>query len=193
MEIARIDAENPSQEILEEAAACIVGGKVVVCPTDTGYAFSANGLDELAVGRVFKLKGRDFANPMHVAVENITAAEKYAEISGLAHQLAERYLPGALTMVFNKKAIVPSCLVAGKSTLGIRVPASEFILRLCRLTCLPITTTSANLSSLSTPFSAEEALKSLKPSEADVPLVVDGGEISPREVSTIIDMTVTPP
>ena len=50
----KIDAANPDSRILRQAAKLILKGEVLVCPTDTGYAFSANALDTGAVAKVFK-------------------------------------------------------------------------------------------------------------------------------------------
>ena len=45
VEIAAVDAENPSPETIARAAGLVLQGEVIVCPTDTGYAFAANALD----------------------------------------------------------------------------------------------------------------------------------------------------
>ena len=71
IEIKSIDGNEPSPRILEKAASHILKGRVVVCPTDTGYAFSANGLEAKAVLKVFNLKGRDYSNPIHIAVNSL--------------------------------------------------------------------------------------------------------------------------
>ena len=55
VKIARVDAANPDEKILERAAKLINKGEVIVCPTDTGYAFSVNALDTRAVASVFGL------------------------------------------------------------------------------------------------------------------------------------------
>jgi L-threonylcarbamoyladenylate synthase len=79
--IEKIDAANPDLKILEQAAKLILKGEVIVCPTDTGYAFSANALDFRAVARVFQLKGRVYSNPIHIAVRTIEDAENYAYVN----------------------------------------------------------------------------------------------------------------
>jgi tRNA A37 threonylcarbamoyladenosine synthetase subunit TsaC/SUA5/YrdC len=45
VKIEKVDAANPDVKILERAAKLINRGEVIVCPTDTGYAFSVNALD----------------------------------------------------------------------------------------------------------------------------------------------------
>lgn len=189
---AAIDEHQPDEDILVEAAEAILKGHVVVCPTDTGYAFCANGLDVKAITRVYQLKGRSFNNPIHVAVNTIEEANRYAFVDEAARFLEKRYLPGALTIVMKKNDTVPSMLVAGMSTIGIRIPDNKTILRLAALTGKPLTTTSANASGKPGTYSVEEIKAQLGMGMNDIACVLDQGLIRSREVSTIIDISVRP-
>ena len=191
--IETIDAYNPDFRILEQSARLIARGEVLVCPTDTGYAFSANGLDPKAVARVFNLKGRSYANPIHVAVSSIEEAGKYAHINEAARHLASRFLPGALTLVLPKKETIPAMLVAGRDTIGIRVPDNRAILSLAEMTALPLTTTSANISGQPAPYTTEEVVEQLGEAIDNIALILDQGLLATRELSTIVDLTVSPP
>ncbi len=188
-----VDAENPSFRIIEQAARLIARGEVIVCPTDTGYAFAANAIDVSAITRVFDLKGRSFANPIHLAVSSLEEAGKYAYLNENARQLAGRFLPGALTMVLPKREIIPALLVAGMDTIGIRIPGNRVILELADLAKLPITTTSANISGEPTPYHVSEIARQLGSDFGNISMVLDVGEIQPPELSTIVDLTVEPP
>jgi L-threonylcarbamoyladenylate synthase len=188
-----IDAASPDEKILEHAASLIKRGEVVVCPTDTGYAFSANALDTRAVTKVFHLKGRAYSNPMHIAVTSMAEADKYAYITEAARYLARHYLPGALTMVLKKKETIPSLLVAGLDTVGIRIPNNKVILRLVEMVGYPLTTTSANISGKPGTYSVDEVRAQLGENMQQVAVVLDQGLLKMRELSTIIDMTTSPP
>jgi L-threonylcarbamoyladenylate synthase len=191
--IEKINALNPDEELMKQAARYIKKGKVVVCPTDTGYAFSANALNTQAITKVFHLKGRSYSNPIHIAVSSIEEAEKYAQVDEVARYLTRRYLPGALTLVLPRKDIIPSILVAGLSTVGIRIPDNRVILRLIELTGRPLTTTSANVSGRLGTYSVEEVMTQLGDNIQDVALILDQGPLKIRELSTIIDLTTSPP
>ncbi len=188
-----VDAEYPSPRIIKQAAGLIMEGEVIVCPTDTGYAFAANALDVNAIAKVFELKGRSFSNPIHLAVSCLEEAGKYAYLNKYARHLAGRYLPGALTMVLPRKKIIPALLVAGRDTIGIRIPDNRVILELANLTNLPITTTSANVSGKPTPYEISEIAEQLGKDFKNIALVLDQGGISPPELSTLVDLTVKPP
>jgi len=191
--IEAINADRPSQRVLRRAARLIAKGEVIVCPTDTGYAFAANALDPKAVVRVFKLKGRAYSNPVHVAVSSVEAAENYAHLSNTARHLAHRFLPGALTMILPRKEIIPALLVAGRDTVGSRIPDNRIILDLAAATNLPITATSANISGKPTPYSVPEVVSQLGETIENVALILDQGPLPIHELSTIIDLTVSPP
>ena len=191
--IVKIDPTNPDARILERAARLISRSEVLVCPTDTGYAFSADALDPRAVAKVFHLKGRVFSNPIHVAVSSIAEAEKYAHLTEAARYLAGRYLPGALTLVLKKKESIPAMLVAGLDTVGLRIPDNKIILKLAEITGRPLTATSANISGRPGAYSIEEVVAQLSDNLASVALVLDQGPLKTRELSTIVDLSVSPP
>jgi len=192
LRVERISAAGPEEDVLREAAGMIKAGLVVVCPTDTGYAFAANALDEKAVRRVFALKGRSFSNPVHVAVPSMEEADKYAHLNAAVFKLARRFLPGALTLVLPRKETVPDLLVAGMPSVGIRVPDNKAVLALAGMCGLPLTATSANISGRPTPYSGDEVMARMG-ADAEVALVLDQGEISSRELSTIVDLTADRP
>jgi len=189
----KIDTAYLDTAILEQAAKLILKGQVVVCPTDTGYAFAANALDVRAITRVFQLKGRSFSNPIHVAVGNIKDADKYAYVNDAARYLAKRFLPGALTIVLKKRAVIPSMLVAGMDTVGIRVPDNKVILKLVELTGKPVTATSANISGKPGTYSVEEVTAQLGEDISKIGFILDQGPVKVREVSTIVDLSASPP
>jgi L-threonylcarbamoyladenylate synthase len=191
--IEKVDAASPNEKILEHAAKLILKGEVVVCPTDTGYAFSANALDTRAVAKVFQLKGRAYSNPIHIAVHSIGEMEKYAHVNEATRYLAQHYLPGALTLVLPKKEIIPAVLVAGLDSVGIRIPDNRVILRLAEIAGKPLTATSANVSGRPGTYSVEEVTVQLGESLQQVAMVLDQGLLKIRDVSTIVDLSTSPP
>ncbi len=191
--IEEVNADGTPLVTVTEAARLIFAGKVIVCPTDTGYAFAANALDEEAVARVFVLKGRSYKNPIHVAVSSVAEAARYAHINESAEQLARHFLPGALTMVLPKRESIPDMLVGGGNTIGIRVPDNKVMLSLTGMTRLPLTATSANISGGPTPYDITEVMAQLEQISGDVAMVLDQGKLTGRGLSTIVDLSVSPP
>ena len=191
--IEAVDANNPDPEVLRRAAKLVLGGEVIVCPTDTGYAFSVNALDQRAVVKVFELKGRLYSNPIHVAVSSMEEATKYAHLNKAAEHLACTFLPGALTLVLQKKEIISAMLVSGQDTIGIRIPDNRIMLDLAAMTNLPLTATSANISGRPTPYAIKEVVDQPGETIKNVALVLDQGPLPTPGLSTIVDLTIAPP
>lgn len=189
----RFNENSPDIELLEKAVSLLLKGEVLVCPTDTGYAFAANALDEAAIEKVFALKKRPHDKPIHMAVNTIDGAERYAYVSETARALAQRFLPGALTMVMHRRETVPSSLTGGRDTVGIRIPDNRTILTLANMIDRPLTTTSANLSGKATPYRVEEIISQLGSAIQEVALILNQGSIPPLGISTIVDLSIDPP
>jgi L-threonylcarbamoyladenylate synthase len=176
---------------MQEAAAVLRAGGLVAFPTETVYGLGAAALDPHAVQRIFDAKGRPSSNPLIIHVSDATQArEVVAEWPAIAERLAERFWPGPLTMVLQKKPHVPDIVTANLSTAAIRVPAHPIARALIKAAGIPIAAPSANRSMELSPTRAEHVAKSLGDR---VELIIDGGQTDVGIESTVIDLSVTPP
>ena len=122
------------------------GGGLAVLPTETGYLLGALATDLAAVRKVFVAKGRDPANPMHVACSSIALAARHAKLDARALDLLGRFTPGPLTVVVPQRDTLPGELVTKDGTVGIRVPDHPATLQVVELLGSPVTATSLNRS-----------------------------------------------
>jgi len=167
---------------IEKAAEVLRGGGVVVYPTDTLYALGASIYDENAVKRVYEIKRRPPSMHMPVAVGSVDLIESVAVMNGNARKIARKFLPGALTLVMEKREDVPET-VAGEK-IAVRVPDCDAALELASLAG-PITATSANIHGMEEPSDVEISRKQLG-GMADI--YIDGGELGGIP-STIVDVS----
>lgn len=187
MQILKTDPQNPSSGDVEKIVDFLNNKKIVLLPTETVYTFAVDATDEDLIRKVYEIKDRDFSKPMHVVVSSLDAAEKFVEINEDAKKLAEKFLPGPLTLVLpKKKGALPDILTSGRPTLGIRIPDLEICLAVAKNFSKPFTTTSANISGGPNPYKVEEALKE------KVDLIVDVGPLPNLLPSTIVDLTKEP-
>lgn len=195
MEILKVDTNNPEENSIEKIVKTIDAGKMVVLPTETVYTFATDATNEKSVELVFQLKGRDFNKPLHVVVDDIETAAKYVFVNQEALTLAEKFLPGPLTLVLPKKeGVLPAALTAGLPTLGIRIPALPLNLEVAKRLGKPYTTTSANLSGGPNPYSIEQVLSQFPgDNRKTLELIVDVGPLPNLPPSTLIDLTQFPP
>ena len=84
----------------------------------------------------------------------------YADnISIKAKTLAEKYFPGAITLVVKKSAKTPLFITSGMETVGIRVPDNKIFKKICEnIDGHVLATTSANLSGMPAAKNYREAL-----------------------------------
>lgn len=123
---------------------------VVLYPTETLYALGVNALDFEALQKLYTLKGRDSEKVSSWLVRDITDIERYAELSESARKIAQRFLPGSLTLVLKVKAALSDKVVAPDRTIGFRMvndPITKEIIHAWMTEYdAPLTCTSANVS-----------------------------------------------
>jgi len=150
------------------------------------YALAASALDAGAVGRVYALKGSEGGKPLPLFVSSVEMAERYAHLNHIARALAQRFWPGALTLVLDKREGFESQALAGGDTVALRVPANETALAILRGLDAPITATSANRSGGPDPASAGDVRAQLG---NEVDMILDAGPCAVGVSSTIVDCT----
>ena len=170
--------------MIASAARYVIGGGVIVYPTETVYGLGANALDEQAVMRVFQIKKRPITKPIFLAVSSFEMLMNVAQVSKDDLDLIEQILPGPVSVLVKKKNIVPDMLTAGSPLVGIRYPDHETALRIIDLAG-PITSTSANRTGALPPTSAEEVSSEIRDR---VDAVVDGGKCRYGQSSTLLDL-----
>ncbi len=166
------------------AAKLIKNGEVIGMPTETVYGLGADATNEDAVKNIFIAKGRPSDNPLIVHIHNISTMMEIAhDIPELAYKLAEKFWPGALTMVLPKNDCIPLITSGGLDTVGIRMPSSEYARKIIELCGKPVAAPSANRSGYPSPTSANHVFKDMN---GRIPVIVDGGECTVGVESTVI-------
>ena len=183
---------SPDQEEDVAAAAAIVrGGGLVGIPTETVYGLGANGLDGAAVGRIFQAKGRPQDNPLILHIPEAEWLRRYCKnIPPAAWRLAERFWPGPLTMILQRKVNVPNAVTCGLDTVGIRCPDHPVTLAIIRAAGVPVAAPSGNLSGRPSPTCARHMEEDM---DGKIDAIVDGGPCGVGVESTIVDLTAPVP
>src|SRR6202162_50600 len=125
--------------LIQQAARLIRAGELVAFPTETVYGLGANALDPAAVAKIYQLKGRPETSPLIVHASSIEMARALVtEWPAEAQALAQKYWPGALTLVLPKAPSIPDIVTAGLWTVGVRVPAHPIALALIDHAGVPV-------------------------------------------------------
>lgn len=175
-----------AKEGLDDAVSLIKNGELVVFPTETVYGLGANAYDAAAVKKIFEAKGRPQDNPLIVHISRVEEVREIArDIPEVFYTLAERFMPGALTVVLPRSERIPDIVTAGGDTVAVRMPDNAFARELIARS-FPLAAPSANRSKHVSPTSAKHVYDDLK---GKVPLILDGGECGVGIESTVLDLT----
>jgi L-threonylcarbamoyladenylate synthase len=169
---------------------CLAGDGVAVIPTDTVYGLACNPESEIAMRRIYELKGRPAVKPAAVMFFSLAAAlESLSELESRTRAALGELLPGPVTLLLaNPERRYPlACDPTGTSPglLGLRVPVLGGPLAALARVSVPAAQSSANLSGGPDPRRLSDVPIELREG-AD--LVLDGGEL-PGIASTVIDLS----
>lgn len=171
-------------ENIDIAIQTIKDGGLVVFPTETVYGIGANALDSKAVDKVFQAKGRPNDNPLIVHISNMNMLDNLIKgINDIERTLIEHFWPGPLTIVFEKKDIIPNNVSGNLNTVGIRMPDNMVTLEIIDKAGLPIVGPSANISGRPSGTSIKDIYEELNDK---VDVIVDNGNTEIGIESTVI-------
>jgi L-threonylcarbamoyladenylate synthase len=176
---------------LQEAINILIGGGIVVYPTDTVFGIACSIDDEKALQRLFAIKKRSETQSVPILVDSIAMVQKYLLPipQDVKEKLMDPYWPGGLTIVLPCKIEKVSPLVrSNMETIGVRIPNHPLTLSLIHGVGIPIVGTSANFHGHKTPTKREE----LDPEFIKLVDFVLPGECYNGISSTIIDCSIKP-
>src|SRR5258708_25020679 len=156
---AWFDCGDPAQrtEGLAAAVTAVLGGELVVLPTDTVYGVGADAFSPAAVTRLLAAKGRGREMPPPVLVGTVRAAEALVEDLGMdGRQLIDEFWPGGLTIVCHAARTLSWDLGDTMGTVAIRMPEHPVALDLLRETG-PLAVSRANTTGSAAATTAAEA------------------------------------
>jgi len=189
VKIVKIDPDGFLEDDLKIPAEILRKGGIVAFPTETVYGLGANALDELAVKRIFLAKRRPPDNPLIVHVSSTDSIYRIAKPNRIAEKLIEEFFPGPLTLVMEKREVVPDVTTAGLKMVAVRMPDHRIALKLIELAGVPVSAPSANKSGKPSPTKAEHVIEDFSD---EIDCVVDGGKTEIGLESTVVDTTVYP-
>lgn len=148
---------------IEEVFRTLRGGGLAILPTETVYGLAARADMPDSVAGIYELKGRGFDKPLALCVEHLDMAQDYADMSGLAAELAQAFWPGPLSLVVKarNKGLSPQLYGHNNSnhkTLSFRCPQANWR---PFINGLPLALTSANVSGQDAPLNMQDAQKTI--------------------------------
>jgi L-threonylcarbamoyladenylate synthase len=175
----------PSPQIIEQALACVQAGGVLAVPTDSFYALAVGIFQPAALEQLLAIKGDRAHKPFPVLIGDPSQLDQLVdEVSEVAKKLRQQFWPGLLTLLFKAQAHLPPVLISENGTVGVRQPNHSPLCNLLIRTG-PLTGTSANRTGHDPAVTAEEVQHELG---ANIDLILDGGQTSGRQPSTVFQI-----
>ena len=175
---------NCDKKGIEKALEIIEDGGTIVFPTDTVYGIGCNPYDSKAIHSIYQIKKRKISNQLPVLGFSKKELEKIAIFNEKAKKIAEKFWPGAVTLVLKIKDMKIKNSLSLQDSIAVRVPKNECLLSILKR-CKILVGTSANISGEPPLTTADECIKKL----IGFDLVIDGGKISNKSSSTIVQVT----
>lgn len=173
------------------AARILTRGGLVAFPTETVYGLGGNALDARAVARIFAAKQRPSFDPLITHIADLETLHRIAEIDDERIMLAaERFWPGALTLIVPKRPCIPDLVTSGLPTMAVRIPDHPVARALIRASSGAVAAPSANPFGYLSPTTAAHVQAQLG---ERVDLILDGGPCPIGVESTVLDLTVPIP
>jgi L-threonylcarbamoyladenylate synthase len=170
---------------ITRAAEILRAGGLVAFPTETVYGLGANALSAEAVEQIFAAKQRPHWDPLIVHIAEREQLQQIAVASSEAERLMDAFWPGPLTLLLPKTSAIPYSVTAGRSLVGVRIPAHPVAQALLRETGVPIAAPSANTFRHTSPTTAEHVLADL---DGRIDAVLDGGPTEVGVESTVVGL-----
>jgi L-threonylcarbamoyladenylate synthase len=160
-------------------------GQLVAVPTETVYGLAGDGLKPEVVAQIFEAKERPTFDPLILHVAGFEWIERIAHLPRAAHfqALIERFWPGPLTVLLEKRSIVPDLTTAGLPTVAVRMPAHPVFRAVLQQFDRPVAAPSANRFGRLSPTTARHVLEELG---GRIAAVLDDGPTPLGIESTIV-------
>ena len=183
-----------SAEVMVEAAENLLAGNLVAFPTETVYGLGADACNEMAVARIYSVKGRPADHPLIVHVASMDAFGDWAaDVPEFAISLARDFWPGPMTLILKRSGLAGDFVTGGQETVGVRVPDHPVALGLleafARAGGKGVAAPSANRFGSVSPTTAQAVADELSDYLAKADQIPDGGPCEVGVESTIIDCT----
>jgi len=163
-------------------------GAVFIYPTETCYGVGADATDAQAVRRVYEIKKRPNEKSAIILVADLKMAEKYAVFSAKARALAEKFWPGALTLVLPAKAgsDLAADLISESGEVAMRISGYILARKIVEVLGHPVVSTSANISGGKNIYKSEEITAVFSGANPAPDFFIDDGDLVENSPSTLV-------
>lgn len=176
------------------AAKALKDGQLVAFPTETVYGLGADANNEVAIRRIYEVKGRPNNHPLIVHIASVSDLDKWTvKVPDYAKNLASAFWPGPMTLILARSKLANNFITGWQDNVGIRVPshliAQELLMEFQKIGGNGIAAPSANRFGAVSPTTVDAVQDELEHFLNKSDLVLNGGSCDIGLESTIINCT----
>ncbi len=171
---------------ISKAKSILDAGELVAIPTETVYGLAGNSFDPEAIIKIFEVKNRPRFDPLISHIDSIDKLLKLTtSINPVVEEIINKFWPGPLTLLMEKRPEVPELLTSGLPTVAVRWPRHPLIRSLLNVIDYPLAAPSANPFGYISPTTAVHVNDQLGDK---IEYILDGGDSDIGLESTIIEI-----
>ena len=175
---------------LDEARAALLGGSLVLYPTETLYGIGCDAMNPDAVAAVFLVKRRSLSEQLPVIIGSMSMLDQLAYATDYARKLMDVFWPGPLTIVLPARKEVPDILTGRLRRIAVRFSSHPAACELSTAIDRPLVSTSANISGIPAVARREDLDPDLAPGVVGV--YASGPEPAGGAPSTLVEAFESP-
>jgi tRNA threonylcarbamoyl adenosine modification protein (Sua5/YciO/YrdC/YwlC family) len=192
-ELLVIHPINPEPRKINRVVEVLLGGGVIVYPTDTIYGIGCDLKNKRAVEKLCQIEDikPQKLNLSFICNDLSHISEYVKRLDTPAFKVLKKLLPGPFTFIFESNSNVPKILGVNKKTVGIRIPDHRIPLAIVKQLGNPLITSSIKDDDEIKEYTTDpdEIYEDFK---HKVDLIVHGGQ-GGNVPSTIVDFTGSEP
>ena len=183
---------NPVREShIEQICKVLEADGVVALPMDVAWAFVCDAANIKALDRIHKLKPEHPKNrPFSLICSSISMASRICKVDDQVYRWLKKSLPGPYTVILERHASLPRQIKDKRREVGLRIPDESLIAAIVEKFKRPLAASTIP----ATEGQFGDGLPSFGSQVVEIwghaiDMVADLGEESPRQETTIIDLT----
>ena len=163
-------------------------GGVVALPTETVFGLAVKYDCVSGLQQLYKIKQRASNKAITLMVPTIEDIQKFAYVDTFSIAYIEKFMPGKITIILNKREFIDDQLTAKLPTIGIRIPDQPILLEILKKVG-PMWVTSANLSNQKDLVYVDDVYNQFD-GQIDGVVNVDAGNDLPSTVVQLINQEI---
>ncbi len=189
MEIIYKKLENLNKEEVNKIITYLKQEKIVVIKTDTIYGFSALASSQKAVEKIAKIKKRKAFKSFIILVSSINMVSRFGHVNSWQREKIKQFKESKRPVSFilkSKSKLAKS--VEGRESLAMRLPKSDFFIKIIKRLGEPLVSTSFNFSGQKL-LDVNQCSQVFKNKKYQPDLVINSGKNKNSKASRLVDIS----